>query len=1041
MHIGTVVWVVIVLLNASLLLQHAALATADDSEITLKRRRFNPRPEDSISLEAGPRGRHLLVQFHPGMLDVGVAAIEARGAHVLEFVPKYAVSVYLPRGISLKGIPGLRWVDKLQVEDKIPTEMEGLSGEVFVIISAFPDVDRKRLWAHVRRAGGRAIENPFLKSTHSLVAINAARLTTSAANDDVSFIFPASADIAEGKPVHFCEGPMTPVGPLGEYVTNGDGWDGQGLGSAALKYHFVNGTGDISGSSEWSEVRRALNTWSRYAQITWTESASANQNRSFDISWVTGDHGDGYPFDGPPMTGRNNVLAHCFYPSPPNSETIAGDMHLDDDESWRVGSHIDLFSVALHEAGHGLGLNHSSDTNAVMYPYYQIVSDLRSDDIAGIQSLYASGGGGGGTGDAFEPDNTSGQAKVISSGSNQSHSIIPATDVDYVKFTLTSQAAVTIETDGDTGDTRMWLYNGALTEIDFDDDSGSGYFSRIDRTTAAGNSLPSGTYYVKVDEYGNNDQLTTYTISLDLQYLAAGDSFEPDNGLNQAKLIASGSPQVHSISPAGDDDYVTFVLTAPSEVLIETSGVSGDTTMHLFGSDASEIEFDDDGGAGLFSRIDRTNAEGNILSPGTYYVLVGEYLGDDQISSYTLSLSVTPLATDDAYEQNDTRIHAFHPGFNWEATPLSSINGPGVQSDDDWYRIDVTPGGYERVIIDCLFAHVEGDVDIALHNSSGAVLASSLGVTDSEHIDFTVAGTGTYYIRVFGSDNGTTYDLTWDDLRRAAARPPNDAFEGRLQIFGNRTSRIGSNLNATKEPGEPYHAGTPGGASIWWEWTASSSGTVCLNTLGSEFDTLLAIYAGSTISNLVPIAANDDDMGTLASFVTFDAVQGATYQIAIDGFNAQSGSVYLSVNQPDTNYEPDGILGFTTDALLGDGIYDPSGGLQALQASVRPNHSRTCLLFAQNDGGTMDILGVTGTRGSSAIRVQYYYGDVDVTADVVGGTFRFPAMEPGGTDMLTIVAHAKKNAKKGRRVNLTLTLKSTSDPSLQDVLHYNVKVR
>jgi hypothetical protein len=49
---------------------------------------------------------------------------------------------------------------------------------------------------------------------------------------------------------------------------------------------------------------------------------------------------------------------------------------------------VDLYSVALHEAGHALGLGHSDVPGAVMYPYYRLATTLASDDIAGIQALY-----------------------------------------------------------------------------------------------------------------------------------------------------------------------------------------------------------------------------------------------------------------------------------------------------------------------------------------------------------------------------------------------------------------------------------------------------------------------------------------------------------------------------------------------------------------------------------------------------------------------------------------------------------------------------
>lgn len=51
-----------------------------------------------------------------------------------------------------------------------------------------------------------------------------------------------------------------------------------------------------------------------------------------------------------------------------------------------------LFLTAVHEIGHSLGLGHSSDPKAVMFPTYKYVDintfRLSADDIRGIQSLY-----------------------------------------------------------------------------------------------------------------------------------------------------------------------------------------------------------------------------------------------------------------------------------------------------------------------------------------------------------------------------------------------------------------------------------------------------------------------------------------------------------------------------------------------------------------------------------------------------------------------------------------------------------------------------
>jgi hypothetical protein len=134
-----------------------------------------------------------------------------------------------------------------------------------------------------------------------------------------------------------------------------------------------------------SEIERALGEWTRYANFTLSPGQQQGAERTLDILFASGAHGDGYPFDGP-----GGALAHTFYPAPPNPEAIAGDLHLDADEPWRSGANVDLYSVVLHEAGHALGLGHSDRPGAVMYPYYKLSAGLTDDDIAGIRALYGS---------------------------------------------------------------------------------------------------------------------------------------------------------------------------------------------------------------------------------------------------------------------------------------------------------------------------------------------------------------------------------------------------------------------------------------------------------------------------------------------------------------------------------------------------------------------------------------------------------------------------------------------------------------------------
>src|SRR6185436_2357673 len=135
----------------------------------------------------------------------------------------------------------------------------------------------------------------------------------------------------------------------------------------------------------------------------------------------------------------------------------------------------------------------------------------------------------------------------------------------------------------------------------------------------------------------------------------------------------------------------------------------------------------------------------------------------------------------------------------------------------------------------------------------------------------------------------------WSFSVNGPATPPNDNFANSQLISGNSGSAGGSNAGATKESGEPNHANNSGGASIWYFWSAPENGQVTITTAGSNFDTLLAAYTNSSLSNLTPIASNDDvNSGDLTSTVTFNTTGGTVYRIAVDGYAGAMGNTTLN---------------------------------------------------------------------------------------------------------------------------------------------------
>jgi outer membrane protein assembly factor BamB/subtilisin family serine protease len=167
--------------------------------------------------------------------------------------------------------------------------------------------------------------------------------------------------------------------------------------------------------------------------------------------------------------------------------------------------------------------------------------------------------------------------------------------------------------------------------------------------------------------------------------------------------------------------------------------------------------------------------------------------------------------------------------------------------------------------------------------------------------------------------------------------PFNDAFASRAQLSGSSVSVSTSNVGATRETGEPVIANNPGGASLWWQWTAPASGSVTLATTGSSYATLVGVYAGTSLGSLVQVAANAT-AGAGASSVTFVAQAGTTYELAVDGQNGASGlTVFL------LNYNNDTFALATT--LSGTSVGITSTTRYATRENLEP------LILPQYGGG------------------------------------------------------------------------------------------
>jgi hypothetical protein len=154
-------------------------------------------------------------------------------------------------------------------------------------------------------------------------------------------------------------------------------------------------------------------------------------------------------------------------------------------------------------------------------------------------------------------------------------------------------------------------------------------------------------------------------------------------------------------------------------------------------------------------------------------------------------------------------------------------------------------------------------------------------------VEFDTVKGQTYQI-AFDGNMGTTGDIP---LYLALTKPAsNDNFKNRIKLHGIDVVATGYNAGATHEPGEPA-IGDSIGKTVWWSWTAPVGGTVSIDLSGSDYSFPVAVFAGSSLARLRMVATDSGG-------VTFEAVEGQTYQIAVGDDAGITGAIKLELQAP-----------------------------------------------------------------------------------------------------------------------------------------------
>jgi hypothetical protein len=161
-----------------------------------------------------------------------------------------------------------------------------------------------------------------------------------------------------------------------------------------LSYSFSEYSRKLTAKEQDAAFEEAFHLWE---QVTPLHFKQVTSQGDIQIRFIGMDESDYYTagdLPGASFDGPGNFLAWTMFP-------VDGRSHFDDAESWALVENasaglsqgVDVISVAAHEIGHALGLNHSPDRSALMFmTYFGPHRFLADDDVGKIQNLYGKQG-------------------------------------------------------------------------------------------------------------------------------------------------------------------------------------------------------------------------------------------------------------------------------------------------------------------------------------------------------------------------------------------------------------------------------------------------------------------------------------------------------------------------------------------------------------------------------------------------------------------------------------------------------------------------
>jgi subtilisin family serine protease len=463
-----------------------------------------------------------------------------------------------------------------------------------------------------------------------------------------------------------------------------------------------------------------------------------------------------------------------------------------------------------------------------------------------------------------------------------------------------------------TGGVRYLDSNSNLDNVTFttpffwgESSSGTWQVKAADEWVALSGRLKAASITV----YGSSSPVAPANDNFEKATLVYGQT-ESISTSNRGAGREKGEPK-HTGAQGGGSLWWKIQPRTSGYLTIDTVGSSIDTLMSLYTGTSVTGLTDVIGNDDISTTVKQSRISRFAVQPGDMYMLAvdgknrarGSIRLNFNLEAGALYDNFTDAKPLDANSWSDSRSNATYSSESGEP----SHAGVGAASKSIWYLWTPQVTGTATVTTS------GSQLDTRLGVYLGRTLSTLREVTSNDNdagrktsrVTFGVRAGENYAIALDGK-NGAIGNFTISGIIGSAIvpvtpPPANDLFAGPIAISGAPLSIRASNVNATRQTGEP--AGT---TSVWYEWTAPQTGIVTVTTDGSLFDTTLGAYTGSSVSTVVALpsypntlvtAENDNAVpGERWSRVRFTVANGAKYLIRVNGARGATGRYDLKIS-------------------------------------------------------------------------------------------------------------------------------------------------